>query len=229
MTQKTYMNLAALCVAAGLLTGCSATLQTRNATRSGFLGDYSKLTAGQSGQAQLVYFNPMANWKHYTKVKIDPIQVYATRESGLGKVPREDLQGLVNYLDAKLREELGPDYKLVTTTGPDVLRLRIAITDAQANKPVRGLTSTVMPIGAALSVVKTAATGTPMAVGSARIEAEFLDGATNVRLAAAVDERAGRKVDVVGNLSKWDDVRDAFDYWAGRTRERLAELRGGTK
>ncbi|MCE9615054.1 MAG: DUF3313 domain-containing protein [Lentisphaerae bacterium] len=229
MTKTIWMTAAAGIVVAGLLAGCASTMQTRGADKSGFLGDYSKLQPGQSGQAQLVYFSPKANWKSYTKVKLDPIRVYATKDSDLGKVPREDLQGLVNYLDAALREQLSQDYQLVSTAGPGVLRMRVALTDAQGNKPVRGLTSTLMPIGLALSVVKTAATGTPMAVGSARVEAEFLDGQSNVRLAAIVDERAGRKVDVAGNFSKWDDVRDAFDFWAARTRERLAELRGGAR
>jgi hypothetical protein len=45
-------------------------------------------------------------------------------------------------------------------------------------------------------------------------------------LAAAVDERAGTKAYRAG-LKEWSHVKRAFEYWAERTRERLAELRKG--
>ncbi len=49
---------------------------------------------------------------------------------------------------------------------------------------------------------------------------------TNERLFAAVNARAGRKY--TGRLDKWkkwQDAKDAFDYWAKRLKIRLTELR----
>jgi hypothetical protein len=53
---------------------------------------------------------------------------------------------------------------------------------------------------------------------------ELKDARTNVRLMAAVDERVGGKT-FEGKFDKWDDVQQAFDYWAGRLKARLAQER----
>jgi hypothetical protein len=214
-------------VTVGLAVSCASTQKTRSVKTVGFLDDYAQLQEGAGEQAQRVYINPGAQWSKYNRIWIEPMAVYASPKSDLEKLSSEDLNGLVNYLDAKLRQELKGDYRFTESAGENVMRLRVAITDADGGRPVLGVMSTVMPIGLAVSAVKKVATGTHSAVGSARIEMEILDSVSGERLAAAVDERAGAKWDLVGAFSKWDDVRDAFDYWAGRLKTRLAELRGG--
>ena len=47
---------------------------------------------------------------------------------------------------------------------------------------------------------------------------------THVRLAAAVDERAGGK-NFKGMGSTWSDVELSFEYWAKRIKTKLTELR----
>jgi hypothetical protein len=67
------------------------------------------------------------------------------------------------------------------------------------------------------------ALGQTATAGRAAIEAEVLDSQTGERLAALVDGRAGRKV--TGRFDKWkkwQDVRDACDYWSGQLRAELA-------
>ena len=46
-------------------------------------------------------------------------------------------------------------------------------------------------------------------------------------LEAVVAAAKANGLKTVVHIGTWDDVRDAFDYWATRTRDRLAELRGG--
>ena len=45
-----------------MIAGCALTRQTRSVEKSGFLGDYSDLREGGSGEAQLVYIKPGARW-----------------------------------------------------------------------------------------------------------------------------------------------------------------------
>jgi hypothetical protein len=210
----------------GLLSGCASTYQARNAKASGFLGDYSKLRPGQGEEALYVYFNPMADFKRYTKITLDPVQVYAARGSALTKLPKADLQNLVNYLEATLRENLKKDYEIVTAPGPDVMRLRVAMTEAKGSKVVLDTISTLVPMSLAVSEVKNLATGSHSAVGSAGVECEALDSRTDVRLFAAVDARVGRKVTgKLDKFDKWHTAADAFDYWAARLQSRLSEER----
>jgi len=48
---------------------------------SGFLGDYSQLKPGNAGQAQLVYINPDAKWSDYSKVILEPVELWGDAKS----------------------------------------------------------------------------------------------------------------------------------------------------
>lgn len=228
MTVSKMTRALALPLAAAVcMTACTSTSQMRKTKASGFLGDYSSLREGAAGEAQLVYINPKAKWAGYRSLMIDPIKAYAIPGNPLAELPKDQLNALVAYLDSSLRERLGQDFKIVRAAGPGVLRLRVALTEAEAGAPVRGVVSSVMPVGVALSALKTAATGQGSAVGSARVEMELVDAQTRERLMAAVDAQAGNKRDFFGSFSKWDDAQDAFDQWSAKLQQRLRELRAG--
>lgn len=214
-----------LVIMAGFTAGCRTPLQGKKIEHAGFLGDYSKLHPGKSGQAQFIYRNPLADFAKYSKIMIDPIGAWAAPKSKLAALPEKDVTAVLSYLDGALRRELSKDYAIVNNPGPDVMRLRIALTEARGAKVVLNTLSSVIPIGLAVSILKLAATGTHSAVGEVNVEAELLDSQTGEQLGAAIDGRAGRKVIASGNFTKWGDVQDAFDFWAERLRLRLEELR----
>lgn len=207
-----------------LAVACSTTQQARHAQTSGFLGDYSGLAPGGEGQALLVQIREDADWGRYERLLIDPVTVWRSEGSGLENVPEDELQRLVNDLDALIRDRLGRDYELVERGGPHTLRLRVAITEARGSKVVLDTVSTVIPQLRMLSSLGSLATGTHAFVGRAGIEAEILDSLTEERLGAAVDRRVGGK-SLTGSSSSWSDVREAFAHWSNQLGDRLAELR----
>ena len=221
----TWLALGATILAAG----CSSTYQTRGgATPSPFLGDASQLRAGESGEAKLVYVNPKADFRVYTKILLEPVALIASnaKANTFASMSKEDQQAVVNYVDAQIREKLGKDYAFVTRAGPGVMCLRVAITEAKGSAVVMDTISTVVPLGLAVSAVKRLATGTHSAVGRAGVEMEIKDSVTGERLAAAVDERAGRKFTLrFDKFRRYHTVEGAFEYWATRLQERLAEMR----
>ncbi len=229
-----WLNLTGTLLAAALLVGLTACKTSRGVSakhieQSGFLNDYSQLQPGGKGKAALVYVDPTVDWKRYTKVKIEPVQLWGSDDpkSSLSKLSKEDQQMLVNLLYESLQEHLSKDYQIVDQTGPDVLVVRAAITQAKKSRPVANLVSSAyMPLRA-VSLGKRLATGTDIAVGSVTIEAELLDGQTHQRLAAAVDRRAGTKALRTKFKGTWGDVKLAFDAWAQRLETRLAEERTG--
>ena len=203
-----------------LITGCSSTFQTRKVTTTTFLGDYSQLEKGSGDEAQLRYINPQANFGGYTKILMDPVKFYSDKNS---KLEGKDKKRIVDYLDATIKEQLKTDYTFVNKPSSETMRLRVAITEAKGSKVVMDTISSVIPVGIALGLVKKVATGTNLSVGKASIELEIQDSQTGERLAAAVDERAGRKY--TGKFDKFDKystVEDAFDYWAKKLKKRLA-------
>jgi hypothetical protein len=213
-------------VSLGWMTGCGTSSQARNATPSGFMSDYSQLKPGTDGEALLVYVNPAANFKKYKKIMLDPIRIYAGPDSSIANISKEDQQDLVNYFDATIRENLKKDYTFVNAPGPDVMRLRVAITDAKGSKVALDTVSTVFPIGLAVSGLKKMTVGSHTAVGDVGAEAEGLDSKSNQRLFASVDARVGEKISgKFDKFNKWRVAQDSFDYWAARLQQRLTELR----
>ncbi len=217
----------AWCLLLAFVCGGCATHQARRVTTSGFLGDYSNFTKGGKDRALLHYVNPNARFSTYDKILMEPISVWPAKEnSHLAGLSEDDLQKLVDYFDATLRQNLSADYEFAKQPGPGVMIFRFALTETDsANVPIE-VVSSVLPIGIAISALKFVGTGEGLGVGEASVEFEILDSVTKERLGAAVDRRSGNKY--TGNFDKfdrWRAIKDAMDFWAGRACDRMAELR----
>ena len=208
------------------LTACATTQQATTVIRSGFLDDYSILQKGAgANEALLRYVNPTADWKHYTKVMIDPVQLWMGEGSSLRDIPREERIRLTSVLLGKIQDSLLADYRVVREAGPQVMRISVALTEAEASHTVLDTISSVLPTGYVISGTKSLATGTGTFVGSAGVEAKITDAELGTLLAAAVDRRGGAK-SLSGVTSEWNDVEESFQYWASTLRYRLCQWRG---
>lgn len=212
--------------------GCVETYQVKDKDiKTGFLVDsYSLLQPGKEDEANLVYINPKVNWKNYNKIMLDAVSVWVgedSQASDTGVVPPDDVRALANSFYAKLSEQLGKDYTMVQSSGPDVMRLSVALTDIEHGMPVLDSISTVVlsPF-IALDQDKKVAKSTHIFVGHANVEARLVDSRSGKLLAAGIDQRAGGK-----KLGKgtgfWRDVENVFDFWASKIRFRLCKKRGG--
>ena len=222
-----FRSAAVALFALALVQGCAPTKQARDAGASGFLGtDYARLKEGGEGQALLVYTASDANWARYDKVRLDPVTIWIAGESAFEGISAADRQMLADDLYTPIHKELSQDYQLVDTVGPGVMRIQVALTDAEASSPVMDTISTGVPIGLAISQTTGLITGKPTFVGETQAEAKVTDGETGVLLSAAIDRRVGGK-SISGSVDSWGDVHAAFDYCAKQLRYRLCSERGG--
>jgi len=213
-----------LLVAAALLAlGCGAVRGRRGTPEeSGFLRDYSQLQPREGYEAQLVYVNPRADWSRYAAVQIDSVTLWASQENV--KLSPDERQMLSDLLYKALHEKLGAEFRLSDRPGPDVLRMRAALTQAKgANVPLRTI-STIVPQMLLLSAAAGLSADVAKTVGTATVEVELLDSVTGERLAAAVDQRAGTKsLFTTRTFSTWGDVEAAANFWAERVTQFLAK------
>jgi hypothetical protein len=219
-----------------VVAGCAATQEAKSVEKSGFLGDYSLLKEGErstfsqgaENQALLVYKNPAADWRKYRKVWLDSVTVWMSqKDSQLKDVPVEDRQRLAALLWSKLDEQLRNDYEMASNPGPDVMRIQAAITEAGESSAVMDTVTSIVPQLKLLSGVKSLATGVSAFTGSASVEIKIIDSTTGVILAAAVDRRGGTK-SLSGVTNSWNDVEEAYRFWAEKIRYRLCQSRLGT-
>lgn len=223
---KQITRLVSLCVMVLIIVGCATTEQAPNAQMSGFLGDYTQFHRGKGGQAEYVYRDINVDFSKYQKVILEPVQLWAAEnsESALNSLSKEDQQLIVDYLYVSLSDAFKRDYVIVNEPGPDVMKVRCAITEAKATSPVKEILSTVTPYGLGISYAKHFMLGTHSGVGVVSVEGELLDSVTGQRLAAVVDRRAGTK-SLADKYTRWGDVQDAFSFWARRMQTNLALLR----
>lgn len=203
------------------LAGCAAS-GMKDVTKSGFLGDYSQLQPGKENQAALVYINQGIDFKKYDKLMFERISIMLSDEAEYKAIDPETLKTLTDYYQNALFKAVDGDYQIVDKAGPGVMRVRVAVTDLKPSKPMANTMSTIVPMGMIVAGATKAVSDENLGTGEAGSEVELLDSITGVRLAAAVDRRQGGKGVFRG---KWDDTKDAFDYWAGLLNKRLGEMR----
>ncbi|OIJ42236.1 DUF3313 domain-containing protein [Massilia timonae] len=195
---------------------------TAQAQRSGFLGDYSQLKPAPDRDGVELYVDRSVDYTRYTKLLLDPIQVLAAPAPGQPPPAPDAIARMSADFQQSLQRALAPAYQVVTTPGPDVLRVRIAITNVQAVKPPTGA-SDFIPIKALYNAGRAVAGTSPRLVEmTAEMEALAPDGR---RVIAATATRRGDKTLPQGEQITWTELQSISDYWAGSFRRRLDEVR----
>lgn len=190
---------------------------------SGFLQDYNQLNPGPKGGVAERYIKPEVDFRKYNKIMLDSVVFFLAEDAEYKGISAEDMKELSDAFNKAAVDTLSKGYPLVGEAGPDVMRVRVAITKIKPSKPGTATVTTIVPIGLAVSLVSKGVTGEYTGVGSTGMEVEFLDSLTNERIGAAVDFHAGGKFE---GSKKWSASKDAFEFWMGRLKTFLDEVHG---
>ena len=202
--------------------GCTAK-QYRRVDQSGFLGDYSQLHEKTQNEALYVYVNPKADCKKYHKVMIDPVTLWGLSEdSPLASLDEKDQKMLATQGWGTLYDGMRKgNFAIVDKPGPDVLRVRSAITEATKAKVVLATALAVAPYAWEAATLWGMGTGKWPFLGELAGEMEITDSQTGERLFAAVDKVVGTMGSNVDPRARWDDVRKGFNLWRDRLGKRM--------
>jgi hypothetical protein len=213
-----------------LLAGCATTQKTelkRSELNCGLLGARlcSQLQPGSEEQAGLRWINPAARWTQYSKVMIEPVSYWGDDKD---QISPDDQQAIVNYFNQTLREELGKKFTLVDQPAAGVMRIQVALTNAETATPVMRSVSMVVPQAHMLSNISYVATGSFPFVGGAQVEAKVSDAATGAVLAAIADRRLGGGSFGTGLQWKLGDIENAMKLWSETAAARLSAWTSGS-
>lgn len=226
-----------------LLAGCASTngkaTEGEGQKFTGFLSDYSQLKPEAENSKALKYVNPQADLKKYNKIQLEKIIVWLKEDADYKGIDPDAFKAMTDYFREALVRELGTEYPVVNEPGPDVLRVRLAITDLVPTKTAVTVLVLVTPYATVADLASGAASkggaGSAPYLGRAGIEAEGIDSETLQPVFSYVDERYGKKYDAENPGSyfkaytEWGYVQQAFDFWAKKFRTRLDEIHGKTK
>lgn len=208
----------------------------------GFLSDYSKISTTKSATGAFEYRAPPAEMGKYNKLLVDRIKLFFKEDSEYKGIDPDELKSLTDYFYQAIEKAVGDAYPMVKEAGPDVLRLRIAVTDLVPNKPEASVATLVVPflwLGDAGTGVAKGDAGTTMFTGEATVEMEAMDSVSSQQLGAFIETEAGKKYNwtegvskgvtsYVNAYSKWKYTKQAMDDWAQLLRKRLDEAHGKT-
>ena len=219
--KRTRFLFGALAIVAlsAFVSGCATQQNAKtDSGYSGFLEKYPAFEEGVDGMDRR-YLKKGVDFGKYDKVMMDEVIFFFKHDAEYNGIKPSEIQELGEQFHKTFVEVLGD--RLTAEPGPDVMRLRLAVTDLEPSNPVTGAATTVVPVGLAVSLVKKGVTGSYTGIGSASMEAEFLDSATNEPIAVAIDKAPGGKLDV-GKLSP---AKAAFEFWAKRLRAFMDETK----
>lgn len=185
---------------------------------SGFLDTYPQMHPDPKRPGASIYIAPGATLKGLTKVRIDPILIWYAKDSTYQGIDPNELAAVANNFRRDITKSLEPAYPVVDSGGPDVLELRVALTNVVAEKKKRGLLG-YTPVGFVVGAAKDAATAGPkLNISSATVEAELLD-ANGKQLAVVVDPLVtdGSKTEAM----TWSDLGKVMDAAGKRLRARM--------
>lgn len=210
-----------VCVTLTMMMGCGA-----NVRHSGFLKDYPDFKRGREGGLNWVYLKGDVDFGKYNKVMMDFVQFWFKDGTNYKGIHIQELNELADAFNRAMIDALEDAYPLVDEPGPDVLRIRFAITDVVPNRPALNTINAITPEGLTVSTVKKGLTDSHTFVGEASMEAEVLDSQTGERLGAAIDRKAAAKYKVTDGMSEWEQAEEVFNFWAKRLRKWLDEVHG---
>jgi hypothetical protein len=203
-----------ICFTLFLASGCAK----QQITYSGFLGNYPEFQPGAKGGVARAYMKEGVNFRNYHHILMDPVVFYFKEDAKYQGVRADVLEKMSDAFRQAIDEALQGSYKLVDKPGKNVMRMRLAITEVVPSKEY-SVTYRAGSGGSGAAGIQTYVN-----VGSASMEAEFLDSLTNERIAAAIDRQTGKEYQSPGEVNTWKDTKEAFEFWALRLRIWLDEI-----
>ena len=209
-------TLASMAVILVLMTGCATTQrETVQQTPAicGFLGEEvcHDLTPGAKGEAGLRYVNPKAQPTQYNMVMIQMVGFFG---ADTDKVPPKDEQLLTDIFYKDLHEALAKKYQVVEQAGSGVMKVEVALLDAEAATAGARSISMVVPQLRVVSAGYALVAGKYPFAGGGQAAAKVTDSVTGEILGAGVDRRAGGGSIKTAAQWQWGDAENAIKAWS---------------
>lgn len=188
---------------------------------SGFLSNYKQLDAGYGTEdAVSAYVKPNLDLKKYDSVIFEPV----TTVIGTPGISAEVKDQIAAYLAEGLQAQSRGKLKTVTAPGPNVLRVRTALTDVIEGRNPGPAVTTVHPAPKATLSGKLGSAELAHFISNVAFEGEIVDSVTGERLCAKCDHRLGSKREATADTS-WASVRSASNVAAANLWKRFDSIR----
>ena len=192
-------------------------------TPSGFLSDYSRLSPAADTPDTSIWISKDFDFKPYRKIMLDKVEVFVSPTSEYHGVSPDVLKGMADRFTASFKKALQSGYQLVDKPGPDVLRIRPALSGINLVKPRFNITNVIPVMFVARAVTGANQTMNVALTGELEVRAPD-DSVVAQSMAIGTGDASVRP----GREITWREVEQTTDKWAQGLRRRLDEARGVT-
>jgi hypothetical protein len=159
----------------------------------------------------LRWVRPGYNFAKYNKVMVDYVVFALAPDSNYKGIDAVEMKKLADAASKALVDALKEKHPVVSEPGPDVGRIKFAITDLSPSRPAVSAVSSVVPAAIGINIIEKAVTGEWAGSGMTKAEVLVLDSMTNEVIAAGYGNYSAT---MTGRYTKWGQVEDAFKHWA---------------
>jgi hypothetical protein len=188
------------------------------------LADAPGLEAAPDEPGAWTYVAPGARLADYRRFILDPPRVFRGEGSGYGGLSDAEVQQIAQMFVEETRAALGTAYPVVTQPGPGVARLRYTLIAVSETVPYVSTATRVIPIGAAINLLKGGAGGAGTLTRSVTYGIEAFDAQSGELVAAAVRELTPGVFDLSATLGTEETARATARDAAAKLRARLDTL-----
>jgi hypothetical protein len=204
-------RLAVLALGA-MATGCAAVTPVPYAevASSGVLAPNPSDSSGRMPYS----YSTQVDWRAYDKVILDPVVIYRGADQQFVEMSAHDKGQLAAYMQARFTDRLRSRYAIVSTRGPNTLRVRLTLTGAVANTPVLGTLSRFDVAGAVYNGVQAARDGEGSMTGSVIYTVEIFDAVNSRLLGAFVSKQYPAPYDIKASVGRLTAAEAGIDKGA---------------
>jgi len=183
---RTAVPRGVVSIVLGLLAGCAACPRPLDYQALDSARQLAPNSHDKGKHLPFYYSVADADWGSYRKVWLDPVTVYQGSDQQFGKLAMDDRRKLAAYAQAQFSQALAGKYGLASAPGADTLRVHVTLTGASRTTLVLSTVKQVMPVGAVMGTVKSAADKPSKFLGSVTYAVEIYDSQTQRLLRAFV-------------------------------------------
>lgn len=187
---KTVLPYAVLClclIAGFALAGCGGTEPARYSDVA--TTTYLAPNDGNDSATVPYRYVSRVDWRPYTRAIIDPVVIYRGPDQQFGDLSEADKKVLADHMQTQFTERLKQRFRLVNTTGPDTIRVRLTLTGAETSTAVLSTLTRFDIAGGIYNGVQAARGGEGMLTGSVSYVVEIFDTATSKVLSAYITKQ----------------------------------------
>jgi len=213
--------MAILIIALAMLFTACASVQKP----SGFLGGYYKDMTPAPGLegSWMRWVKPGVDFSKYDKLMLDGVVFYLSPESQDKGIDPDIMKELADTFNQDMVNAVKDKYPVVAEPGPDVMRIKFALTGIKQSRPVLSGATTIIPAGLAISTIRKGATGAWSGSGATGSEVMVIDSVSNEVIAVVQTEYIAGFTE---RFTEYGSAKDAFEFWAGRLRYLLDKAHG---